>query len=138
MAWKLEIYTFVDLISGHNNYRYHLDHRYRTNGSRSVLFSGFVRYRWPRRETCAANHRYRTKPDKSGAGSISAIPVVEVISVVISAADLGPNFKFKVYYTSRIRAGTGPKSHFLEKRRVRTLPKDPRRRGNHGTNKNSP
>ncbi len=33
------------------------------------------------------DNRYRTKPDKSGAGPISAIPVVEVISVVIPAAD---------------------------------------------------
>jgi hypothetical protein len=33
------------------------------------------------------DHRYRTQAEKSGAGPISAIPVVEVISVVIPAAD---------------------------------------------------
>ncbi len=31
--------------------------------------------------------RYRTKPEKSGGGPISAIPVVEVISVVFPAAE---------------------------------------------------
>ena len=36
------------------------------------------------------DHRYRTKPEKSGAGPISSIPVVEVISVVIAAAFWGP------------------------------------------------
>ncbi len=59
-------------------------------------FSHFVRYRRPRRsfftglagKNLGRDHRCRTKPEKSGAGSISAVPVVEVISVVIPAADL--------------------------------------------------
>ncbi len=33
------------------------------------------------------DHRYRTKPDKSGAGPIISIQVVEVISVVIAATE---------------------------------------------------
>ncbi len=34
------------------------------------------------------DHRYRTKPEKSGVGFISLIPVVEVISVVIAATEI--------------------------------------------------
>ena len=51
--------------------------------------SGFVRCRWSRRRFLPVrrDHRYRTKPEKPSAGPISAIPVVEVISVVIPAAE---------------------------------------------------
>ncbi len=50
---------------------------------------------WPRYRLCRLkagrnlrrDHRHRAKPEKSGAGPISVMPVVEVISVVIPAAD---------------------------------------------------
>jgi hypothetical protein len=83
------------LLSGRNNYRYHLDSRYRTKWSRTG-FSGFVRYWWSRRRLSPAkagknlgrDHRYRTTPENPGAGPISAIPVVDVLSVVTPAAQL--------------------------------------------------
>ncbi len=37
----------LGLFSGRSNYRYHLDHRYRINWSRTD-FPGSVRYRWSR------------------------------------------------------------------------------------------
>ncbi len=58
-------------------------------------FSGYVRYRWSRHkflpalagESLRRDHRYHTKPEKPGSGPISTIPVVEVMSVVLSAAE---------------------------------------------------
>jgi hypothetical protein len=48
-------------LSGRSNNRYHLDHRYRTNWSRTG-FSGFVRCRWSRRKFLPAEGRQKLVP----------------------------------------------------------------------------
>ncbi len=81
-------------ISGRNNHRYYLDHRYRINWSRTgicrlcaipVIPAQVVAGRRPV-TTCAGTTGIAQNLN-SGVGPSNSIPVVEVISVVIPAAD---------------------------------------------------